>query len=483
MALVYAINNYSVGVLKNWSISSKINSRSTLSITVSNLKLLPSLDVGDDFLILKDNVAIFSGIIQGIEKYEDIPGYLYYALQVVDNSAIADKRIIADVAINQSIETIVNDLIFPILEDEGVTIGRVECDFLVKKAVFNYIKVSEALNILSSLSGYLWYISNDKKLYFIERNTYIAPFQIFDGNQHYDFSQKSDMKTYRNKQYIRGGKCRTDAQTLEKPTPQPDGISRNFITRYGIAEKPRIFIDDVEVGSNYIGVNGVDENKKWYFGYDSNVLSQANTEIVLSSSNKLEVSYVGLRNLFLVVEDSEQIVERATIEAGTTGIYESLIKETSLDDKNQAIDYGTGILRKYGEISDIVTFKTEMEGLEAGQLLNIYKPLYNIYSNFLIESIEISLIGVDTLMYNVVALDGASLGGWEEFFKNIIKGGKEFLISENEILIKLQTFTETMGLSSEINVGRYTCLFPSDTLYPATDLYPGTLIGTISLSD
>ena len=91
-----------------------------------------------------------------------------------------------------------------------------------------------------------------------------------------------------------------------------------------------------------------------------------------------------------------------------------MINESSLRSTAQAQQYGQGIMAKYGGPNCFATIES---GLEAGQLLRVVKPLFDIDDNFLIESVDVAAYGPDEIEYQVSALDGASIGGWEQFFQ------------------------------------------------------------------
>lgn len=461
----FKISNQKVIVDSNWRISYKLNQRTTLSMTVVNLKELDSIDEGDAVQVYNDSVLIFSGIIYSIRVYEGRKGSVYYDLQVVDNSALADKRIIADVAENMTAGDIIRNKILPILAEEGVSEGIIQDGTIVSKAVFNYIYCNNALDYLKDITGFNWQIDKDRKLNFFSRETNIAPFILNNSFPHSRFEKNSSMENYRNKQYIRGSQGETSVQEKEKPTPRPDGQSRNFILRFPVAKKPTIYINNIQVPDSQVGVNGIDTNKKWYFSYNSNTLSQDSSETPLTSTDVLEITYIGLRNIMMILENAAQISERKSKESGTSGIYECMINESSLKSTAQAMQYGHGIMAKYGEVSDRISFSTLQTGLEAGQLLRVFKPLFGINDNFLIESVDVSAYGHE-IEYQITALDGASIGGWEKFFKNIINIGQNFTISEDEIIVTVQSFDETEQFEGRIDIKVYNCIYPSETLYP-----------------
>jgi len=486
MPRTYEIDSTEVLVNPNWRITDKINSRTTLSITVVDLQTLSDIDEGDTIEIIDTDgsTKIFSGIVFIKDKYEDIPGELHYAITAVDNSALADKRCIADAAENETASTIITNRILPILAEDGVTAGTITTGPTIKKAVFNYCSCAEALDYMKNVTGLNWKIDKDKKLQFFDRSANAAPWMLDDSVQHAGFRQRSSMEQYRNIQYIRAGKGKTNTISLEKPAPKPDGVSRNFVLRFPLAEKPDIFINSVQVSSSDIGVNGLDTGKKYYFAYDNNVITQDSGETVLSTSDVIEVSYKGLYPILTMVDNPAEISARALAETGTSGKYEKLDQEASINQSDQALEYGSGLIEKYGNINDVITFRTNVSGLEAGQLLSVDKTLFDIHEDFLIESVTITPDGPSNVEYSITALDGASLGGWEEFFKDLIKGQRKFVINENEVLILLNCQTETESYQGEVTAYEYAALYPANDLYPSNTMYPNTaLVSEVTLND
>jgi len=478
-----------VRVAPNWTISDKINSRTTLSITVVDLLNLDKIDNGDEIKIIDNSEEIFVGVVRNLQKREPSPNVLEYAISAVDNSALADKRIIAKVYTAQTAGYIVRDIIAEKLGEEGVIEGVIQDGPLIKKAVFNYKKCSEALDYLKKVTGYNWTIDKDKKLNFFDRSTNLAPFTLDDSVQHSNFVQDSAMDQYRNTQYTRGGKGKTASQTNETPTPKPDGESRNFVLRFPIAEKPVIEVNLgglgwITIGPADIGVNGLDKNKKWYFSFGSQIITQDSAETALDSVNSdaVRMTYTGLRNLFVKIDDPVEINARREAETGTSGIYESLAIETSIDESDQAIQFAEGLIETYGEIKDSITFNTNVSDLKAGQLLPVQKPLYGINDDFLIESVTIRPDG-NLILYSVKALDGASIGGWEEFFKELLKGNRDFVIAENEVLILLQTQSESEGYQGSYDIKVVESDYPAEDAYPAEDSFPGTITSEVTIND
>lgn len=463
----YTIAGNPVIVQKNsLSYNDRLNERSTVSFVV--IEPTFEIDIGMEVFIEDDGNIIFGGTIENSKSYGDKEKYV--SVSCVDFSQLIDTRIIADSFENTLAGDIVRSFISNKFFEEGIIAGNIQDGPVISKAVFNYDNGNVALNYLTDTTGHSWYIDKDKKLHFFERSAYTAPTLLADNSSNYSGLQVSKSRgEYRNRQYIRAGQDMTQEIIKEKPTPKPDGVSKTFVTRLPIAKKPRIYIEDVEVIQDDIGVNGLDKNKKYYFTFNSNTITQDDSEAVLSTE-KLEISYFGLYPLLVVAENPEEIENRKTLEGGS-GIYENIIQEQNIDTRDAAFQLANGKLDKYGIIPKIVTWNTYERGLKAGQLIPIQNTKHNLNDSFLIESVTARDDNGLTL-YSVKALDGSSLGGWEKLFKSLIEGNKKLVIRENEVLVLLNSTFESQSWKEDIQIAVNVCPVPSENLYPSEILYP-----------
>jgi hypothetical protein len=450
MSRTFTIDGEAVLVSPRWRISDKINARTTLSVTVIDLLDLTTIDIGDPITVTNNAITIFSGIVSTIDISETYPGILEYDLKCIDNSALADKRLIAETGTDETAGYIAEHVILPYLAEEGVTAGTIEAGITISKYTFNYITASQALDQIKTISGLNWNIDKNKQLNLFSRSSYLAPWTLTDNVQHTRFKQSKSIDQYRNVQYVRAGKAKTATQTLEKPSPKPDGVSKTFRTKYPVAQKPTITINSTPVNSDDVGIKALDTGKKWYFAYDSNDIIQDNSETILSDADVLEITYIGLYDILVLAEYETEIEARAIAETGTSGRYEHITEEKSITEADEAQEYGEGLLSKYAEIADNIAFETNVTGLEAGQLLTVNKTLFGLSGSFLIESIDISADSPSEVVYSVKALDGAALGGWEQYFKDILKLQKTYVINENEALIKVRKHREVITLTDTL---------------------------------
>ncbi|MFA5130429.1 MAG: hypothetical protein WC477_05990 [Patescibacteria group bacterium] len=482
----FTIGGTNILVQPGWSIQDKINARSTMQMTVvSTGTLTADITTGQAVEITESLTSIFTGIILEVERFEAMPNILQYNISSVDNNAKADKRRIAASYTANFSGNIVSAILTSVLSDEGVTLGTIEDGPQINKCIFNYDSAAEALDKLKDTvgGGYFWNISFSGALSWQNRASNAAPWQLTDSVQHNKFRVRETLSQYRNRQYVRGGTGKTSSQVDEKPSPAPDGTSKKFIMRYPIAEKPTIKINSTAIATADVGVNGFDTGKKYYFSYASNVITQDDSETVLSAADTVEVTYIGLYPIIVLADSAAQIAARAAIETGTTGIYENMIRDKALDNKDSALDLAEGLIAKYGVVPNVITFETEVAGLKAGQLLTIIKSLYDINASYLIESVKISSPDGYKTNYSVKCLDGAALGGWEEFFKGLLRGQKEYIIEDNEVLVILSSLAESVSWSGATAISNYTSLLPALALYPAADLYPGTTIAAVSVNE
>jgi hypothetical protein len=486
-------SNFRSGTLE---IEDVINERSTARLQLVDITGSLSVVDGEPIEIYdNDSNLIFSGYSLYPKKFVPIGNdAIFYDIEFGDQHMIADRWLVAKTYLNTSAQDIANDLYYTYLEPEGVMIGEIDgvslfpsnglfpsdtlfpfsSTVILEQATFPRVgTVADAMNELSEITGYQWYIDYDKKFYFMPRTFFQAAYDITNTSAIVNIDVRQNKSQYRNRQYIRGGLSQTDSISLEKPTPNPDGVSRTFILRFPVSEKPRIFINSSEINANDIGINGIDTGKKYYYLYNSNTIIQDNAESVLTGSDVIEVTYKGLVALAIVAENPAAIAERASIEGGT-GIYERIDIDQAISSRQEALDIANGKLNKYSKVLSEISYDSYTVGLAAGQLQNINLTKYGISSSdFLIDKIQISeLDGTGKLIYSVHAVDGETFGGWQKFYRDLLRSDLKTSIRENELLVILSTIAESQGWNEVNTISVFTCPLPSETLFPANNLYP-----------
>lgn len=463
------------------SIEDEINARSTGNVQFVDKNGLLDIQDGQPLYIYDyEGNLIFGGFTFFPQRFNPIgTNAIMYNVQFVDQQCIADRYLVASSYQNKSAGEIVRDLMNSYLSADGITEGNIkngEIQIDVAKWVRN-VTVSQAIDQLAEMTGFVWYIDYDKKLYFQPRNTTTAGFTISDSSSIVNVNVRQDRSKYRNRQYVRGGTTPTDYQIqLENPTPKPDGTTRSFVLRYPVSERPTIFINNVQVPPSQIGVNGLDGQTtplQWYFTYNSNVITQDTSQTVLSATDTIQITYTGLIPLLVVVEDEDAITARSSIE-GLSGVYEAIEQMPNVNNKKQALDIANGRLKKYTNVERELTYQTFTNGLAAGQLQQVNLSKYLISSGeFLIDRITITdLDDRGRFIYDVHAVDGQAFGGWNSFFKDLIRKDTGVSIKSDERLIVLKSSSEREYWTESNVVNSFTCPIVNDSLSPDDLLYP-----------
>lgn len=447
-------------LLSGWTISNKINQISSLKcgildVSVSQDRIdISNIKEGSSIELFSDEEKLFSGIIKVLSKSEYAKDIMQLDINASDNNEIANRRIVATSVVEKMAGWIVRNRILTVLSEEGVTAGTIEEGFTLLKVNFNYISCAQALNYLQTCTGFNWNIDKDKKLHFKSKDAERTSWDLTDKKDYRNFRSTRKYEQYRNTQYVLGGKDLTSVQENELLIPLPDGEITEFHTRFPIATKPIIDIfrnnQWNRVDPSNIGEKNIEEDKEWYFQYDSNAITQGTGE-PLAEGEMIRASYTGKKDVFLIYSNDSQIDERADVEK-SSGKYERFEKNASLLSDAEAREYAKSIVDKYGEIEDKCSFTTERAGLEVGQILKVNKPELGIDSeDFLIESISIRPIGSCNLEYTVSALDGIALGGWETYFKALVEATKD-MINENENVVFTKDVSDKYNVASSTHV-------------------------------
>jgi len=468
MSIIVSLNGSNISIDEgSLSIDDNINDRSTFSFSYTTTS---TVSIGQEVIVYDGATKIFGGTIQDFSSSR-LRGTSYRRINIncIDYNQLADRRRIAKTYANKTVEYIVDDIISVYLGSEGITKGTVPADVpTIIQANFNYIQISQALQYIQDATGINWNIDYDKKLNLFYREDnfdsgYDSTINILDATVNRNTDQ------YRNIQYVKAGDSTTEVQSLEKPSPKPDGVARTFLTRFPLAKKPDIFINSVQVSGTDIGINGLDQGKKWYWNKEKKEISQDDAETVLSTTDSIEITYQGLIPILIIAEDIEEQDARKLVEGGT-GKYEDFEQRRSMDDKLQALEYANGLLNKYGEIPETIDIRTRTFKV-SGKIVPVTITSLGISDNYLIESVSISE-EAGILFYDVKLLSGESYGSWVEFFRKMTQSADDFVIQENEVVLQAMRSKENRVRSGTYETDLFIALFPATDLYPEATLYP-----------
>jgi hypothetical protein len=417
--------------------------------------------IGQEVIMYEDNTKTtkkFAGTID--DKVETEHGsFLKWNISCVGYETILDRFRAPESYTDQTAGYIIKDLVSQFVPSaEGITTTNVEDGPSIEKAVFGYDwTIAKCLDKLSDITGYFWYVDYDKDLHFEDRTKNTAPFDIDDDSDIYDFSVHNTREEYRNQQYIRAG---NGVSSEISDSFVGNSEQRTWHVRKPIAEEPTITINPGEAGEvvltgSDIGFLDVETGKKYYWNKGETHIVQDDGETLLTDSDTIKVTYTYLYPIRAFAQDVAEIEDREAIE-GNSGIYTHVEDRKNINDSNAAEQEAIGLLAKYGEIPEKINYMTFEDGLQAGQLQTIVRNNHDIDGEYLISSVSFQPFGWNNgniqYAYQVTALSGDYVGGWIKFFRKMADAGKEFVIRENEVIIKLKIFNEDLNITDSLTI-------------------------------
>ncbi|MDD5038724.1 MAG: hypothetical protein PHN78_05345 [Dehalococcoidales bacterium] len=438
--------------LNTLTIEKLIEERSVASFDVIDLTAAATYNRGDKVVVYEGDTAVPAGkkLFAG---FIDTPGRgrlasntgLLHEVSCMDNHYLADKRLVVKSYTDKTLSYIVNDIVTDYLAAEGITVGEIQTGPTLSSAIFNYVKISEAFDSLKELSGMIWFIDEEKALYFIDRSTYAAPWDL-DGSTYKALNGSVKLLTgnysYRNRQYVRGGTGLTDIQT-ENFTG--DGIVKSFACGYPLALEPTITED---AAAKTVGIKGVETGKDYYWSKGDNIVYAAAAP---GAAVDVEVQYYGQYPLITMVSDYGQQLVRQAAEGGT-GIVEDIVTEAQHESSSSIKESAKGKLLRYCKDAEKLSYATRDSGLSPGQLQKITESSLGFTAHeMLIESVGITTAD-DIIIYSVTAITGPVLGSWSRFFSNLLTRQDKTIKIGDELLLVLLQQPETLELTEATDI-------------------------------
>jgi len=447
MQLLINAEDYAMKVIPGtYSQEDRVNNRGLLSVSMV-LEPAESPEVGSEVLVYDDQgTKIFGGLlakIKMVSNYTEMKRI--YSLVVADYTRYAERRTVANSYSNKYQGEIVEDILTSKLAQYGISEGLIDEGLIIEIVGYNYMKVSSIFDELASMNGQCWYIDYDKKLYFIQRSQFEAPFGLNPLNSVYrDFKSNATDEAYRNVQILRAGRDFTDERTEEFVG---DGTRRTFTLTYPVYSLKEITVNGTPQSFGY---RQQDTGKIFYYEKESANIEHSSDYIPLTSGYTIAVTYRGLYPIVVMARDDDEIDIRADMEGAGDGVFEAIENDASIDSRELAFQKATALLRYYGKIQKEVTYTTFTPGLKAGMLQSINLPLEGVDSSFLITAVTTSEMANGSFAYNVTAVDGENFGGWLKFFMDLKETGRNFVIRGNEVFVILSRHREYVQITDEL---------------------------------
>ena len=402
---------------------------------------------GQEILVLEDGVPRFGGmLLEPEESATPANDRLIFRCAAAEFSAICDRQLVPRVYTNQTLRDIVLNIVANELAAEGISTTGVETGPTIKKAVFNWITVTQAFNELGELTGMVWRIDPNKVLQFRDRASIAAPAPLDTVSvRNGTLRIRPDRQHYRNHQVLRAGAGLTDVR-IERFAG--DSERRTFNTAFKVGTVPTVKVNTV---TKTVGIRQLDTGKDWYWNKGASEISQDPGGTVLTASDDLEVTYQGLFPIIISAALGSEVLARQAIEGGS-GRYMRVEERANLETIDAAIAAVQAILDRWGTISRVITCQTREVGYAPGQLVPVDFPTHSVDDDYLIEAVTTEMpTGLNEIWYTVRAISGDPFGGWQEYFRRILKIGRQFVINENEVLVGLNQLADAVTATDSIS--------------------------------
>lgn len=413
----------------------------------------------------------FSGLVDNVHSraFGGVSRKIWREITAVDEHARIDKRIVRGVWQNTKVGVQVRDLLFEYFAAEGITEGQILDGPDCEEAITNYVPGNEAMDTRVEYTGdYTWFVDYERKLYFIPRSQFIAPWACQRSDILGQPSLEHSSPKYRNRQYIKAGKDKTDPQTELK---KGDGATRTWVVAYPIGEQPTIKVNGVE---KTVGILAVETGKDFYWNKGQNTFSQDSGQQALTDQDTIEIVYVGLYDTISAVTDAGAVALLQVVEGIGSGLVEH-VEEMALDSAEAGIERATALLQHYARQGRIYRYRTKRnDGIAAGQLQKVYNAQLGLSGEeFLITEVRITQ-RAHIFYRDITCCEGPADESWERIFCRMARRGVGSIaenVSESAGLQGLYEFHKTWLESDNPNLFRTVLpgALPSDEYFPCID--------------
>jgi len=351
-------------------------------------------EVNDEVIINDNGDKVFGGYIMNIDKDIDL------ALNIVTNHVTAtdygqalNRMLIIERIENSTVNDVIAYLLtkyYPDYDDLYV-----DAAIPVTSITFNNISVQAALEKLSKLTNYSWYVDYDKHVHFFEKTSETAPFDITDGDGNYipdTMSVAKDLTQIKNRITVKGGEVEVNEVTFEVTGAQgkvQDNGNTTFDTSYKFSKKPTVLLNGSPV---LVGVVGFDDEANfdamWSF-----TQKYITFVIYVDPADDVSITGIPLETLQVRVQDSVSIAQY--------GRWDAVISVPGIKSQAEALQYANAQKDLYKDPEWSCKFATYESGLRSGQLINVNSTKFGVNEDFIVQRVTFKKIAQNKAYWEV----------------------------------------------------------------------------------
>ena len=307
---------------------------------------------------------------------------------------------------------------------EPIGTANIDLGAVIDTVIFDSdVTVSEAIAQLAIASNYVWWIDEERELYFKPRTFEVAPFALTSAGGNYrNFSAR---RTREDK--VNSALMRVDMEQIgyEDETFVGNGVATSWTLAYAVGEMVRV---EVNADARKFAIWLADDDSSFYYELGGKTIRQDSDDAVLISSQTLRVVYRKFGANTINQQDAADIAATATLE-GNAGIYAMPFERGGVS-QGQALLDGQAIVEAQKTNAAEIQYDTDQNiestchTLRPGQLQTITNSFHAIsVGTYLIREITVRDVMGRWLQFSVKAISTARLGGAIEFWKAMGGGG------------------------------------------------------------
>ena len=398
--------------------------------------------------------------------------------------------------------------------DGSFTMYNFESTTVFDDARAGFKKPTVFLDRLMDAVSWYWHIDYERDIHAYDRETNSAPFSITDTSNNFDKSIVDvDTAQLKNRQVVRGGTKDSDSvytQVVQGDGVVREWILKNLFvnleiwlndgsstdtmeatttsttvkaTAHGLVDGDYIintsrsnavrkitYVDantftveavtaqaSGDVFSRFstektVGIENINDEASYDYMYNYSEKSVRSSEqtVTLTATSWLLFIYNEVIPIRVQVSDPVSITAMKAIMGGD-GIFDgAVITDTSLKSSQAAHDRAQAEVDAYSNPIVKVSFQTDYEGLESGQLISITDTNKGIAAEYIIQKVRIQYDDRDFPTFDVDC--ASSLFGIIEYFQKLSQAIEEQNVDENEVIDQIvdEVATITVGESNSI---------------------------------
>lgn len=408
---------------KDDNLNNKIDSLTFTIQSYSGNEWTPNLD--DEVELFVDAVKHYGGRIISFSERVETNRVISYDIQCKDYSQDANRVLIQEQFIDMTVEDIIDYVVTTYAPDFTTT--NVVCPIMVTSITFDRITLMAALDKLSKMTNFSFYIDYDKDIHFFQKNAEPAPFNLTDTSLNYiedSLEINRDISQLRNRVFIRGGEIEGEERTEKF---NGDGVKKTFVLGNKFSSLPVVEVGGTPVT---VGIDFLDQEDDFdaFWNFQQKYIRFKDSTIPGSGTNNIEVTGTPLFVLVMRVEDTASITQY--------GLYEFAAEDSTIKSREEAKAFGIAQLQAYSQSVVEGSFQTYTPGLRSGQLINISSAWRGWTDDFLIQKVTLVMVNKDTYVYKVQLATLRTLG-IIDYLINLMLAGRQAVGDDSEVLQKV----------------------------------------------